>query len=100
MKQAIAENYIFDVDGTLYSQKNVRIKMFFRLVRFYGLRMHRLKELHALYCFRKLREKEDCRNKNFEDLFLKNSTPKGRKDEKEGGSEGGERKIEILAWLI
>ena len=37
---------------------------------------------------------------NFEDLFLKNSTPKERKDEKEGGSEGGERKIEILAWLI
>ena len=48
---------IFDVDGTLYFQRPMRLKMAWRLGCFYLLRPWRLRELAALKYFRKLRER-------------------------------------------
>ena len=63
-------NYIFDVDGTLYSQKKVRLKMLLRLITYYGLRLYRLKELYALYKFRKLREQPEYKETSMHDLYI------------------------------
>jgi len=48
---------IFDVDGTLYHQRSLRLMMSMELLKFYGLRPWRWRELYAIYLFRKLREK-------------------------------------------
>lgn len=47
---------IFDVDGTLYFQKPLRLTMAIRLGLYYCLRPHKIKEVFALQDFRKLRE--------------------------------------------
>lgn len=61
--------YIFDVDGTLYSQTRMRLGMLGRLLLFYGLRPHRLREFCALYLFRKLREKSEWKRASFDALY-------------------------------
>lgn len=48
--------YIFDMDGTLYSQKQMRIKMLLRLVKYYLMHLNKWKDLASVYEFRKLRE--------------------------------------------
>ncbi len=63
------DNLIFDVDGTLYSQNKVRVNMFFRLIVFYGINFYRLKELYALYYFRKIREKKEYKNCTMNELY-------------------------------
>jgi phosphoglycolate phosphatase/putative hydrolase of the HAD superfamily len=50
--------FIFDVDGTLYSQKKMRMRMLFYLGRYYSTHLWRMKELVYLYKFRKLREED------------------------------------------
>ncbi len=60
------EVFIFDVDGTLYSQRKMRLKMALSLLFFYLFRFWRLKELLLLKAFRKVREKEEFRTENFE----------------------------------
>lgn len=50
------ELVIFDVDGTLYDQKKMRIKMLFALIRHYLLHPWDYKELVILHHFRKQRE--------------------------------------------
>lgn len=47
---------IFDVDGTLYEQKAVRLEMAMQLFRFYLLHPWRIRELWGLALFRKIRE--------------------------------------------
>ena len=47
---------IFDLDGTLYYQKPVRLLMFLRLILYYTLRPYRIKELLVLKKYRQLRE--------------------------------------------
>ena len=47
---------IFDLDGTLYSQKEVRRVMLWRLVKFYCLRPHKIRQLFSLFLFRQMRE--------------------------------------------
>ena len=47
---------IFDVDGTLYEQKAVRLGMALLLFRFYLLHPWRIRELWGLALFRKIRE--------------------------------------------
>jgi phosphoglycolate phosphatase/putative hydrolase of the HAD superfamily len=48
---------IFDVDGTLYDQKKLRRKIFFRLLGYYSLHSWKLRDLKILMDFRRLREK-------------------------------------------
>lgn len=63
------DNYIFDVDGTLYSQNKVRLRMFFKLIGFYFIRFYKIKEFYALYFFRKLREKKEYSDYTVDKLF-------------------------------
>ena len=63
------KGFIFDLDGTLYSQKKMRAIMLSHLVFYYGCRPHRIRELYALYCFRKMREKSEYKFARFEDLY-------------------------------
>ncbi len=53
--------YIFDVDGTLYAQRKLQIRMALYLLCHYLTHLSKLRELVALYTFRKLREEESCR---------------------------------------
>jgi phosphoglycolate phosphatase/putative hydrolase of the HAD superfamily len=48
---------IFDVDGTLYDQSQLRKKMLFELLRYYLMRPWRFREMLALAHFRSEREK-------------------------------------------
>lgn len=50
---------VFDMDGTLYHQKRLRLIMALRLCAFYLLRPWRWKELLALKCFREVRDRWD-----------------------------------------
>ena len=61
--------YIFDVDGTLYAQSRVRWGMLWKLATYFCIRPHRIRELLAIYLFRKLREKPKHKNDSFADLF-------------------------------
>ncbi len=70
MEIQMLKGYVLDVDGTLYSQKKMRIKMGARLLSFYILRPHRIKELYALKIFRNLREKDEWKRASFEELYL------------------------------
>ena len=70
MEIQMLKGFVFDVDGTLYSQKKMRIKMGVRLLSFYMLRPHRIKELYALKIFRNLREKDEWKRAGFEELYL------------------------------
>jgi len=60
--------YIFDVDGTLYSQKSMRIRMGLSLIGYYLFHPTRIKELLMIQTFRKLREKEEYKAYSVEDL--------------------------------
>ena len=64
------DNYILDVDGTLYSQKKLRIRMLLRLIIYYGLRPFKIKELFALIYFRKLREDPLYKNESIDKLYI------------------------------
>ena len=55
------QGFIFDVDGTLYSQSQMHIFMLFKLLSCYALRPWRYKELYAVWLFRKCRENEEYR---------------------------------------
>lgn len=48
---------LFDVDGTLYDQSALRLRMFGELCRWYSLRFWKLRDLKLLYDFRRLRER-------------------------------------------
>ncbi|WP_231459356.1 MULTISPECIES: HAD family hydrolase [unclassified Pedobacter] len=52
------ELVIFDVDGTLYNQSQLRKKMLFALVSYFLLHPWKINELQILYHFRKEREKK------------------------------------------
>ena len=43
------KGFVLDVDGTLYSQKKMRIRMLGRLLAYYVPRPDRLRELYALF---------------------------------------------------
>ena len=47
---------VWDLDGTLYYQRDMRIKMALSLVSYYLIRPHRIKELLAVKQFRQIRE--------------------------------------------
>lgn len=50
--------YIFDVDGTLYSQKKMHVHMAWKMLCFLLTHVSQWKDLYAIYLFRKLREEE------------------------------------------
>lgn len=52
---------VFDVDGTLYHQRPVRMQMAARLAGYYAAHPLRLRELRGISAFRKLREEEAFR---------------------------------------
>ena len=60
--------FIFDLDGTLYSQKKVRLAMAWKLFWHYLLRLNKIKELQALYQFRVCREMSDFKEMSIEDI--------------------------------
>lgn len=51
--------YVFDVDGTLYDQRKLRIIMALRLAIYYGVHFYKLRELLWLRDFRRLKEHWD-----------------------------------------
>lgn len=63
------KGYIFDVDGTLYNQLRMRLKMLLTLLFYYLLHLKDLKELLAVYYFRKYREAEENRALNMDGLY-------------------------------
>ena len=63
------KGFIFDIDGTLYSQEQMRVKMLLRLLGHYCIRPHKLWELYAVYQFRKLREKSEWKQASFDELY-------------------------------
>lgn len=69
MEWSSVDGFIFDVDGTLYNQKKLRRGMLLRLMAYYGLRIHRMREPYAIYLFRKLREKPECKSMRFDELY-------------------------------
>ncbi|MBT8326523.1 MAG: HAD hydrolase-like protein, partial [Bacteroidia bacterium] len=48
---------IFDIDGTLYNQKKMRLFMALELAAYYGIRPWRIGEINVLKHFRREREK-------------------------------------------
>jgi phosphoglycolate phosphatase/putative hydrolase of the HAD superfamily len=50
------DGVIFDLDGTLYNSKKMAMAMMWRILRYYVLRPHRLKDLWILFNFRRERE--------------------------------------------
>ena len=56
---------ISDLDGTLYRQRPVRVKMALRLAGYYLLRLWRVRELAGIFFFRRIREEERFRTENF-----------------------------------
>jgi len=63
------KGYIFDVDGTLYHQRLVRFQMAIRLLCYYLPRPRMLKELVALYEFRRFREKNEFYTTSMDELY-------------------------------
>lgn len=69
MDIANKKGFIFDVDGTLYNQKQMRVRMLFTLLGYFLFHPRQLKELMAIYHFRKHRENEKYRAMSMDGLF-------------------------------
>lgn len=73
--------WIFDLDGTLYHQLPVRLEMALRLIFYYAIRPHRLKELFMLKDYRNLREKRfKAEEENFQELQIELMAQKYKMD--------------------
>ena len=60
--------YIFDVDGTLYSQKKMHCMMLGRLAGYYMMHPFHVKDLYFIYKFRKYREKNEYKDYSIKQL--------------------------------
>ena len=67
------EVYVFDVDGTLYFQRKVRMIMAKRLLCYYAVHPLRLKDLFIIKEFRALREKAQSADTLYDDTAAKYS---------------------------
>ena len=75
---------VVDLDGTLYYQKPLRIKMAFSLLFYYGVRPHKIKELLIIKDYRKLREKTVFNNEeNIEEKIAQTLASKFKKEKEE-----------------
>lgn len=78
------QNYIFDMDGTLYFHTPLRITMALCLSIYYGFHPRRWRELLLLRSYRKMREEKDrISQQNFEEQIRKDLQLKYGKTEKE-----------------
>ena len=69
---------VFDMDGTLYFQKSLQIRMACRLIKHAAFHIRGFKELRAVLNYRKLREKWDVgKNMDEEGTFKPVSEPTG-----------------------
>ena len=66
--------YIFDLDGTLYSQKKMHIMMAEELIRYYAIHLNRIKDIYYIWKFRKLREYRDNKQISINELIGKMSS--------------------------
>lgn len=62
--------FIFDVDGTLYSQPKMRMNMALKLGIYYALHFWKFKELLAVSKFRKARENPDFKSSSMDKLII------------------------------
>lgn len=69
MERSETKGYIFDVDGTLYSQFKVRLSMCVKLLFYYLPRINRINELLAIYYFRKYHEESIYKNESMSSLY-------------------------------
>lgn len=60
---------IFDIDGTLYNQKKMRLKMIKYLLKFYFVHWSHWKDLLVIMYFRKVREQECYRDKTIDQQY-------------------------------
>lgn len=74
--------FIFDVDGTLYSQTKMRINMALKLATYYALHFWKFKELLAISKFRKAREKVEFQSSTIDELIIYASEKVGITPEK------------------
>lgn len=82
MNWSNVDGFIFDVDGTLYSQKTVRLRMLFRLIRALLTGSLCVRELYAIYYFRKIKEQREFKCFDIEDLCLQVSLKVGLSKER------------------
>lgn len=68
MNWSSVKGYIFDVDGTLYSQMRLRFRMLLRLLSHYARHPLKVRELLAVYYFRRMREHPDWQNVSTDQL--------------------------------
>lgn len=64
------DGFIFDVDGTLYPQKAVRLRMLLRLICAVLTGSLSIRELYAIYSFRKIKELHKYKSSDIADLCL------------------------------
>lgn len=82
MNWSNVDGFIFDVDGTLYPQKTVRLRMFFRLIRALLTGSLSIRELYSIYYFRKIKEQSEFKHCNIDDLCLQVSQKVGLSKER------------------
>ena len=60
--------FVFDMDGTLYYSRQMRLTMFKELLIYYLLRPWKLYDLYILYVFRKMRDSDEFANAKHESI--------------------------------
>lgn len=61
--------YIFDLDGTLYSKKKMHRKMAIELIRYYSIRLYKIKDIYYIWKFRRLREIKTNKKSSIDELI-------------------------------
>lgn len=84
---------IFDVDGTLYHQLPVRLRMAFRLARYYGTHLSGLQELKGISCFRRIREEEAFQAVSLDKQILEAAR-------RSGADDADKLKAAIQRWMF
>ena len=92
---------IFDVDGTLYFQRPMRLKMAWKLGTFYLLHPWRFRELLAVKTFREIREnwKEEERDQTEENPTEKNQIEGNRTEACQAGNRAGDGALDWRQYI-
>lgn len=61
-------DFIFDVDGTLYSQRKMHFYMMLKIVKYYVFHIAKLKDIKIILTFRRLRECDEYRYSSIEEV--------------------------------
>ncbi len=84
---------IFDMDGTLYFQKSLQIKMACRLIKHAFFEKRGMKDLKAVLCYRRIRERWDAENDIDEEAIFEEVSGKC-------GLQSGEVKAVVERWMF